>query len=349
MLGYSDSDKDAGYVTSNWLLYRAQQDLMRGAGDAGIRLTFFHGRGGAVGRGGGPLARAILGQPARTLRGSIKITEQGEVLFTRYANPGIAHRHLEQIVNAVIRASSPLLTPVSPELERWETTMQSMSEAASQAYRSLVNDDPGFLHFFEEGTPLRSIVRLRIASRPARRRTGALRLSDLRAIPWVFAWTQSRWGLPGWFGLGPALAGAADAENLDAMRRMYRQWPFFQWLIDAAQISLGKADIDIAERYADLVVDEEVRERYGRRLSEAMRQTVDEVDRVVGQTRLLDSWPLLQRSIELRNPYVDPMSYLQIRSIQEVRREEDESRAGMLRSIIDLSVAGIAAGLQNTG
>jgi phosphoenolpyruvate carboxylase len=352
MLGYSDSDKDAGYVTSNWLLYRAQQELTALADEQGVRLVFFHGRGGAIGRGGGPLQRAILGQPRDTVRGRIKVTEQGEVLFTRYANPGIAHRHLEQVVSAVIAATHPL-TPPWPQLSRWEEMASRLSVDASRVYRHLVEESPDFLRFFEEGTPLRSILRLRIASRPPRRHREdgepGLRLEDLRAIPWVFAWTQSRYALPGWFGLGSALAHAIDAGELSLLREMYLRWPFFRWLIDAAQISLGKADLGVARAYSSLVPEEEVRSRYSGTLSEEFVSTCTTVNGVVDQRRLLDSWQMLQRSIELRNPYVDPMSYIQMRAIREVRTETNERRTEMLRSIIDRSVTGIAAGLQNTG
>lgn len=348
MLGYSDSDKDAGYVSSNWWLYRAQQALTVQAEQAGVEVTFFHGRGGAIGRGGGPLQRAILGQPPGTVQGRLKVTEQGEVLFSRYANPGVAHRHLEQMVHAVMAASVPR-DDEEGRRPAWEEVALRLSTVASQTYGELVYGDPDFLHFFEEGTPLRSIMRLRIASRPAKRRTGDLKLEDLRAIPWVFAWTQSRYGLPGWYGLGAALGAAIDSGELDQLREMYRDWPFFRWLIDAAQISLGKADLDIAQVYASLVPDTGIRERLGSILSHEFRRTCNGVNAVIGQQRLLDSWPVLQRSIELRNPYVDPMSYTQARAIQEVRTEQDEHRADLLRSVIDRSVAGIAAGLQNTG
>lgn len=348
MLGYSDSDKDAGYVTSNWWLYRAQQELTARAQDANVDLTFFHGRGGAIGRGGGPLHRAILGQPPGTVRGRLKVTEQGEVLFSRYVNPGIAHRHLEQMINAVMAASGPT-TPHALRQDEWETTASRLSLAASKTYQDLVNGDVDFVYFFEEGTPLRSIMRLRIASRPAKRRTGALTLDDLRAIPWVFAWTQSRYGLPGWYGLGTSLMGAIESGQGPQLREMYRDWPFFRWLIDAAQISLGKADLGIAQIYADLVPDGVIRTRLDKCLKDEFRRTCEGVNAVIGQPRLLDSWPVLQRSIELRNPYVDPMSYVQARAIKEVRHEQNQQRAELLRSVIDRSVAGIAAGLQNTG
>jgi phosphoenolpyruvate carboxylase len=347
MLGYSDSDKDAGYVTSNWLLYRAQVELTRVAQKAGIALTFFHGRGGAIGRGGGPLPRAILGQPAGTVNGRIKVTEQGEVLFTRYANPGIAHRHLEQVVDAVLRASVLLRPPESAA--SWEDVTARLSRTASSAYQGLLSDEPSFVRFFEEGTPLRSIMRLRIASRPARRRAGDLRLEDLRAIPWVFAWIQGRYGVPGWYGLGAALEAAIEGGDLNTLRRMYEGWPFFRWVIDAAQISLGKADLGIAGLYSRLVVDAGICDRYWSAIETEFRRTIETVNQVVGQERLLDSWALLQRSIALRNPYVDPMSYIQVRAIRELRAEPDEEMTELLRSIVDRSVTGIAAGLQNTG
>lgn len=346
MLGYSDSDKDAGYVASNVGLYRAQQRLVDGATRAGVALTIFHGRGGAIGRGGGPLQRAILGQPPGTVDGRIKVTEQGEVLFTRYANPGIAHRHLEQLVSAVLRAS---VSRPAAEQGSWEGIARRMSHVAERAYRNLVDDTPRFLTFFEEGTPVGSIGRLRIASRPSRRPGAAPSLADLRAIPWVFAWTQARWGLPGWFGLGSALEAAVQDGRIEELRRMYRHWPFFQWLIDAAQISLGKADLDIAHAYTRLVRDTTTRATIASRLRDEFDRTVAMVNAVIGQGRLLDSWPVLQRSIELRNPYVDPMSYLQIRCLAELRAQPEDPHADLARSVIDRSIAGVAAGLQNTG
>jgi phosphoenolpyruvate carboxylase len=347
MLGYSDSSKDAGYVASNVWLYRAQQALTERADRLDVRLTFFHGRGGPIGRGGGPLQRAIRGQPIGTVRGRLKVTEQGEVLFTRYANPGIARRHLEQLVNAVISATAPHDVPAS--LAGWEVTAERLSHVSHAAYRHLVTDESSFVRFLDEGTPLRSIMRLRIASRPARRGDGAFRLEDLRAIPWVFAWTQARWGLPGWYGLGSALQDAIDSGDLDELRRMYRLWPFFRWVIDAAQISLGKADLGTADSYVALVTDHDVRERYATLLRDEWERAVCTVNLVVGQSRLLDSWPVLQRSIELRNPYVDPMSQIQVRCIGELRSEPATDNAERLRSIVDRSITGVAAGLQNTG
>jgi phosphoenolpyruvate carboxylase len=277
------------------------------------------------------------------------VTELGEVLFTRYANPGIAHRHLEQVMNALMLESIPGQPPDAGVRRRWHELGDALSKEASRAYRGLVRDDPLFLQFFEEGTPLRSIIRLRIASRPAQRRTGPFRLADLRAIPWVFAWTQSRYGVPGWYGLGSALWALVEAGQLEELRDMYQRWPFFRWLIDASEISLGKADLNIARKYARLVQDPRAREEIGDRLAEESDRTVSAVNLVCGQERLLDGWPLLQRSIALRNPYVDPISSIQVRMIAEIRAEHDEQRAELIRSIIDRSVTGIAAGLQNTG
>ncbi len=348
MLGYSDSDKDAGYLSSNVWLYRAQQRLCEVSAAAEIRPTFFHGRGGAIGRGGGPLQRAILGQPRDTIAGSLKVTEQGEVLFTRYGNPDIAHRHLEQLVNAVLVTQLPAeATPA--QIRKWEDISERLSDKAAAVYQGLVSGDPAFLRFFDEGTPLRSIMRLRIASRPPKRGTGDLKLDDLRAIPWVFAWTQARWGLPGWYGLGTALEQANEAGAADELREMYRFWPFFRWVVDAAQISLGKADLGIAREYSHLVTDEEARERYTELLAEEFERTVRMVCLVTEREHLLDSWPILQRSIALRNPYVDPMSYVQIRSLRMLRASPEGAEADVLRSIIDRSVTGVAAGLQNTG
>jgi phosphoenolpyruvate carboxylase len=349
MLGYSDSDKDAGFVTSNWWLYRAQEELQVIGDGAGVSVSFFHGRGGAIGRGGGPLQRAIQGQPRGTVRGMLRVTEQGEVLFSRYANPGIAHRHLEQVLHAVILKSIPRPQYDRSVQKRWRELAHALSESAARAYRDLVRDDPLFLTFFEEGTPLRSIIRLRIASRPAQRRTGPFRLDDLRAIPWVFAWTQSRYGAPGWYGLGSGLQALVHEGRLEELQEMYRNWPFFRWLLDASQISLGKADLGIARKYARLVEDPTAREVIGRRLADEFSSTVTMVNLVCGQKNILDGWPLLQRSIALRNPYVDPISAIQVRMIAEVRAERDERRVDLIRSIIDRCVTGIAAGLQNTG
>jgi phosphoenolpyruvate carboxylase len=347
MIGYSDSGKDTGYVASSWALYRVQAELVRRADRHGVAVTFFHGRGGAIGRGGGPLQRAIRAQPADTVRGRLKVTEQGEVLFTRYANPGIAHRHLEQVVGAVADVTIAGSRGIP---SAWRRLMDQMSDASASAYQELL-ETPGFLTYFDQGTPLRSIRRLRMASRPAARASGPLELETLRAIPWVFAWMQSRIGLPGWYGLGAALEIGANAVGGETLTAMYASWPFFRQLIDAAQISLGKADLDVGELYAALVPDAELRDRVWGKIRGEFQRTVVGVNSVIGQDRILDSWPVLQRSIELRNPYVDPMSFLQVAAIHAIRQlgDTDSSKAETIRLVIDRAVAGISAGLQNTG
>ncbi|HEV7500592.1 MAG TPA: phosphoenolpyruvate carboxylase, partial [Vicinamibacteria bacterium] len=268
MLGYSDSNKDGGFLTSNWELYRAQGELVEVGRAQGVRLLLFHGRGGAVGRGGGPTNRAILGQPRGSLDSGIRITEQGEVAFARYGHTGIAHRHLEQTLNAVLRAG--LRDTASPEpAAEWMQTMDALSAAGYRAYRALVYDEPEFVSYFHQGTPIDQVADLRIGSRPAKRKGGE-RIEDLRAIPWVFSWTQSRHGLPGWYGMGTALAEVlGDAKARELLVTMHREWPFFRSLIDNAQLGLGRSDRAVARLYAGLVAPDELRERvFGAMLAE---------------------------------------------------------------------------------
>lgn len=372
MLGYSDSNKDTGYVTANWELRRAQQALPAVCGAYGIRLTLFHGRGGSIGRGGGPTNRAILAQPAESLRGRIRLTEQGEAITNRYANRELAQRHLEQIIHAVIIRSlsrsqvqpqrgSALEGGFAPTSDRrsqtrwehqsdarWEKIMESLSAAARAAYRAFVHDSPLLLRYFQDATPIDAIGRLNIGSRPARRRA-TTRIDDLRAIPWVFAWAQSRAGLPGWFGLGTALTTwAEEDENRWAeLAEMYRGWPFFRVMINNAHLSLRQADLPIAELYAGLA-EEEVREVVFPTLQTEYRRTEAAILRVTDKGNLLEDEPWLQRSIQLRNPYIDPMNYLQVVLL---RRWRDASgvEAEALGEAVLLSVNGVAAGLRNTG
>jgi phosphoenolpyruvate carboxylase len=345
MLGYSDSNKDGGFVAANWALYEAQRALAEACREARVRLLLFHGRGGAIGRGGGPTNRAILGQPQGTLGGRLRLTEQGEAAFTRYANPEIAHRHLEQMVHAVIRAS---LRETPPPRAEWMDAMAQLEPAARSAYRRLVYEDVDFLSYFRQATPIRMIEALRIGSRPSRRGGGGT-LEELRAIPWVFAWTQSRHGLPGWFGLGEAVQTYLDATGETGRERlatMYREWPFFRSLVDNAQLGLGKADRAVARLYAGLAEPATLRERLlGRILAEWER-----TERAVGvATRLpalLAGSPVLQRSIRLRNPYVDPLSFVQVSLLRRQRGGEPDPAQARLAA---LTINGIAAGLQNTG
>jgi phosphoenolpyruvate carboxylase len=345
MLGYSDSNKDGGFVTANWELYRAQQALAEACQEAEVKLLLFHGRGGAIGRGGGPTNRAIMGQPPGTLNGRLRLTEQGEVTFARYAHPDIAHRHLEQTLHAVLlgslRASSQGPRP------EWRRAVEAAAEEGHRAYRRLVHDDPDFVRYFHQATPIDLITDLRIGSRPAKRKGGD-RIEDLRAIPWVFSWTQSRHGLPGWYGLGAALAPllASDPARL---AEMYREWPFFRSLIDNAQLSLGRSDMAVASLY-DGLADPGLRPRIFARVREEWRATERAILAVAGQQALLEHSPVLSRSIRLRNPYVDPLNFVQVSLLGRLRRLDAPSPAAEeVRRLGALSVNGVAAGLQNTG
>jgi len=358
MVGYSDSNKDGGYLTANWKLYVAQAALTEVAAKHGISLRLFHGRGGAVGRGGGPAGKAILAQPPGSVGGRLKITEQGEVIAARYFDQEVAYRNLEQIVHAVLLASANLQAP--PLLgvggARAEA-MEAMSNTAERTYRALVYDDPDFVRFFQEATPVGELAQLNIGSRPPKR-TASDRIEDLRAIPWVFSWMQSRYTLPGWYGLGTALSQYAGQSptHLESLREMYRQWPFFATMLDNAQMSLAKADMDIAARYASLVQDQEMAQRIYQTIRVEYNCSVEIVCRIIGQETLLDNSPILQKSIRLRNPYVDPLSYLQIELLKRLRAlplegdtEELKVQRRDLRAAVLLSINGVAAGLKNTG
>lgn len=340
MLGYSDSTKEMGYLAANVALHAAQAELSAWAERRGVTLTLFHGRGGALGRGGGPAARAIMGQAAGSLRGRLKVTEQGEVVFARYANPPIALRHLEQVSNAVLLASRTGAEAAARDAqERYGSLVAGMAGAAEAAYRELV-ESPGFDEFFARVTPVDEVSRLRIGSRPARR-AARPDLGSLRAIPWVFAWLQSRINLPGWFGLGTGLAAETEGPGgLDRLREMYDRWPFFRSLLENAEVSLVKADPSIARRYLALGERPDLRER----IEHEYERTVDLVLRVMGQSSLLEDRPVLQRSVELRNPSIDALSLLQLRALRELRSGRGESARLALETL-----NGIAAGLQDTG
>jgi phosphoenolpyruvate carboxylase len=354
MLGYSDSNKDCGYIAANWALFKAQETITSACDEAGVSFTLFHGRGGTIARGGGPAARAILAQPIGLLHGRIRITEQGEVLSSRYHDPEIAHRHLEQVTYGTLLAlhQARNRTPVP---EAWRDCMDRMAAAGLAAYRVLVYEDPDFLAFWQAATPINDIGALKLGSRPAYR-WQARDMADLRAIPWVFSWMQSRFVLPGWYGLGAALESAAKEEDL--LCDMYRGWPFFQTLIDNAQQSLTKADMGIAEQYASLVEDQAIGDRIFGLIRAEYDRTCRAICRITGQAALLDNEPVLQRSIQLRNPYVDPLNYLQIEMLRRLRRrlsapdgtadhlpDDEES----LRAVIELTINGVSSGLRNTG
>ena len=353
MLGYSDSNKDGGFVASGWWLYAAQRELAALAARHDVQLLLFQGRGGAVGRGGGPMHRAILAQPLGALGGRFKVTEQGEVVFARYGQPGIARRHLGQVVGAVIRASLDPATRAGqePPEPAWSDVMAELAERGRQVYRALVYETPEFLTFFREATPIDALARLNLASRPASR-GGSGSVEELRAIPWVFAWTQNRCNLPGWYGLGAALEGAV-ATDPERLHQMYARWPFFRSLLDNAQIALATATLDVTRLYARLVRDEAVRDQIMGRIEAEHERTRRLVLAVTGQSELLEHASVLRRSIALRNPYVDPLHCAQVDLLARWRAAEAEGRAGPdvegLLGPLLRTINGIAAGVQTTG
>lgn len=353
MLGYSDSNKDGGMVTANWELRTALKKLTRTAQEYGVRLKFFHGRGGALGRGGMPLNRSILAQPPETIGGGIKITEQGEVLSERYSMMGIAYRSLEQATSSLLIGAYRSRHPGEDEAAEtnWEQIMREISGKAQKKYQDLIFRDPGFLTFFKESTPLPEIGELNIGSRPSKRKNSE-RFEDLRAIPWVFSWTQSRYLLPAWYAAGTAFQEYVDGDpqRLATLQAMYRKYGFFGMLIDSLQMALAKADLNIARQYAGMIHDETIRERIFGLIEEEFRRTKEMILAITGQKDILDNVPVIQESIKLRNPYVDPLSYLQVQLLMELRekRAAGEDDAELLRQVL-LTINGIAAGLRNTG
>ncbi|MBV7337010.1 phosphoenolpyruvate carboxylase [Chloroflexi bacterium TSY] len=376
MIGYSDSNKDGGYLKASWMLFRAQRSLANVCDEHNITLTLFHGRGGTLGRGGGPPNRAILSQPPESVRGRIKVTEQGEVISNRYANYIIAHRHLQQLINAVL-LSSEKRSQSSEALIReadWAARMDDISQLAYEKYRSLV-EKPGFIRYFHDATPIDQIGRLNIGSRPARRKQTES-IDDLRAIPWVFAWTQSRVNLPSWYGIGTAVelwtktektkaeekakseddrkdhleanVEGEENERMNDLCEMYEEWPFFRTLVDNIQLGLGKADMDIAALYAQLT-DATTRAEIFQDIQTEYERTRNAVLKITDNRELLDkSW--LQESIRLRNPYVDPLNFIQVSLLERLRNADlPPIDVEKLKEAILLSVNGVAAGVQNVG
>lgn len=348
MIGYSDSNKDGGYLTANWELHLAQRALAATCEAHGVHLTLFHGRGGSIGRGGGPANRAILAQPPESVQGRIRLTEQGEAITDRYANRDLAHRHLEQIVHAVLLTSGKRPVHRPSRGGAWEEALRDLSPMAETSYRKLVHESPTMLRYFHDTTPIDEIGRLNIGSRPARRKATA-GIQDLRAIPWVFSWMQSRVSLPGWYALGSALEAWAgeEEERWALLTTMHREWPFFRTVIDNAQMSMRKADMLIAEVYAGLA-EEATRAEVFPALLEEFARTEQAILRLTGQQDLLDNEKWVQRSIQVRNPYIDPMNYIQVALLHRLR-DEDSAETLALQEAVLLSVNGIAAGLRNTG
>lgn len=348
MVGYSDSSKDGGIVTSQWELYRAQVALRDCAARHGISLILFHGRGGSAGRGGGPARDAILAQPSLTVDGRIKFTEQGEVISDHYGNAGIAEAHLDLMLAAVTEASLLHTEPrhSAAVRDRWWKAMDRLSTIAYEKYRSLVERE-GFVEYFLTSTPVEELAQMNIGSRPARRGGEIEGIDSLRAIPWVFGWTQSRQIVPGWYGVGSALA-LGHAEGLgDLLEEMYREWSFFQTLLSSVEMPLVKTDLEIARRYVEELVRPELHSIFADIEAEHER-SVSAVLRVTGQTELLDRQPTLQRTLRVRTPYLDPISYLQVALLKRQRALDGEPDQTLRRALL-LTVNGLAAGLKNTG
>lgn len=346
MIGYSDSSKDKGYLGSNWALYQAQDEIAQICRKNNIVLSLFHGRGGSVARGGGPAYRAILSQPPGTVAGKFRVTEQGEIIAARYSDANHAFHHMEQVISAVLLSSMKPSKFKFPEI--WSKSMDDMAKLSSQVYKKLVYDSPGFFEFWNEVTPLDVISQLHISSRPSKRKKGMLDVSNIRAIPWVFSWMQSRFNLPGWFGVGTGLKGIKSTEQL---QDMYQKWPFFKAVMDNTEMSLLKADMEIAHQYVALCSDKIQAEGFYSIIKEEYECTKELLSIITGHKQLMDSDPDLQYAIRMRDPYIDPLNYLQVellkryRSLKNRKTKEGET----LFDILVLTINGIASGLRNTG
>jgi phosphoenolpyruvate carboxylase len=374
MLGYSDSSKDGGYLASQWSLYVAHRELARVCDEYGVRLRLFHGRGGSVSRGGGPTHEALLAQPPGAVRGKVRLTEQGEVLHYRYSRAEVAQHHLELVTAAVWEATSLHGSIPAENERRWETAMARVATDSYRRYRRFVYTDD-FARFFEEVTPITELAQLNIGSRPAAR-GASVRVEDLRAIPWVFAWTQNRMMLPSWYGAGGSLQAFVDdcavaAEHdhnapptamtdaplpapgeprWELLHEMYRRWPFFRALVGNLEMVLAKTDLGVAGRYLELVRDPALRARMWQEVTAEHERTVAAMLRITRKADLLADQPQLKETLRLRDPHIDPLSVLQAQMLARYRQlpADDPSRPQLLEAILR-TVNGIAAGLQNTG
>lgn len=349
MIGYSDSSKDGGYLASNWNLYNAQRILTQKCVEKGVSLELFHGRGGSIGRGGGPTNRAILSQPPESLHGGVKITEQGEVIAYRYSNKGIGHRHLNQVLNAVLIGMGLQERHHVPA--SYYDVMARLSELSQKVYREFVYESDGFLEYWQQATPINELAKMQISSRPAKRQAKG-GFSAMRAIPWMFSWMQSRAIVPSWFGLGTAFKAFAAEEpiGMRTLREMYQSWSFFSALIDNAQLDVAKADMGIAELYASLVEPPELRQRFFNWIKEEHQLSSEMIRRVTEQDGLLANMSAIKTSIERRNPYVDPLNFMQVALLRELRQldEGDENWRPTLDAAL-ATINGIAAGMKTTG
>lgn len=353
MLGYSDSNKDGGILTSGWELYKAQKKLRDVAQKHGVRLRLFHGKGGTVGRGGGPTHKAILAQPPGTIQCNIKITEQGEVISSKYANQGTALHNLELLVAGVMEASTPAFHKEIETLDdKYTPVLDALSGIAYKLYRELV-DDPDFYTFFTHATPVNEIGLAKIGSRPAKRKVQSWKIEDLRAIPWVFSWTQSRYMLPAWYPIGTTFKRfiASDPEaHSSLLKEMYQKWPFFENLLDNIQMTMAKADMNIAHLYSHLVPDEAIRDRIFDTMKREFELSREMILLITGQKNLLDNDPWLQRSLRLRNPFMDPINYIQVNLLKQLRDTEVNAvKKKALTDTVLLTISCIAAGMRNTG
>jgi phosphoenolpyruvate carboxylase len=341
MLGYSDSNKDGGYFTSNWSLYKAASTLLQVCRAHGVRLRLFHGRGGTIGRGGGPSYEAVLAQPAGSVDGALRLTEQGEVIASKYADPESGRRNLETLAAATLEAS---LTNGAHENRKHVAIAEELSARAFEVYRALVGM-PGFVEYFRASTPIAEISDLNIGSRPAARRDSD-KIEDLRAIPWVFSWSQCRLMLPGWYGFGSAVETWVQRHrSVEELREMYREWPFFKSVLSNLDMVLAKTDLAIASRYAELVSDQKLRQQIFSRLSDEWQRARKWLAEITGNAELLADNPTLARSIRNRFPYLDPLNHVQVALLRRYRAERDER----LLRVIHLTINGLAAGLRNSG
>jgi phosphoenolpyruvate carboxylase len=349
MLGYSDSNKDGGYLAANWALYRAELDLVEAAATTGIRLRLFHGRGGTIGRGGGPSYDAILAQPPGAVNGSLRLTEQGEVIAAKYAEPRIAHRNLESLIAATLESTLLDVEGLGDAAEPAYRVLDELAARAQRAYAELVHHTTGFVEYFEQSTPVSEIGSLNIGSRPTSRKA-TTSISDLRAIPWVLAWSQSRVMLPGWYGTGTALKDWIDdgdrEQRVAVLRDLYRRWPFFQTVLSNMAQVLAKSDMGLAARYAELVDDAELRERVFGKIRAEHQLTIEMHGLVTGQDDLLADNPALARSVFNRFPYLEPLNHLQVELLRRYRGGEDDE---LLRRGILLTMSGLASALRNSG